>query len=177
MPEEYGDYFSWGETSPKDYYDWSTYKWCKGSSNTLTKYNTDSSYGTVDNKTTLELSDDAARINWGGKWRMPTKAEFEELRSNCTWTWTTRNGVNGYHVTSNKNGNSIFLPAAGYRSGSSTSGVGSYGDYRSSSLNTGAYGPGLAWYMYFYYFYSGDWDCFMSHNGRDNGQSVRPVTE
>ncbi|MCQ2319676.1 MAG: hypothetical protein MJZ90_12290 [Bacteroidales bacterium] len=78
-PEDYGDYFAWGETETKSDYDWDTYKWCNGSYNTLTKYNTKSSYGTVDNKTTLELSDDAARANWGGSWRMPTEAEFQEL--------------------------------------------------------------------------------------------------
>lgn len=106
-PEEYGDYFAWGETQPKDYNDWSTYKWCIGSYNTLTKYNTSSSYGTVDNKTVLAKTDDAATVNWGGSWRMPTDTEWTELRENCTWTWTTY----GYRVTSKKNGNSIFLPA------------------------------------------------------------------
>ena len=133
-PEGYGDYFAWGETNPKDNYKWSTYKYCKGSSDTMTKYCTQSSYGTVDNKTTLELSDDAARANWGGTWRMPTKVEQDELRNNCTWTWTTQNGVNGHKVTSKTNGNSIFLPAAGYRYGTSVDYVGSYGTYWSSSL-------------------------------------------
>ena len=133
-PEGYGDYFAWGETSPKDNYDWSTYKYCNGSETSLTKYNTSSDYGTIDNKTTLDLSDDAARTNWGGKWRMPTKAERDELRNNCTWTWTTQNGVNGYKVTSKTNGNSIFLPAAGYRYGTSFITVGSYGNYWLSSL-------------------------------------------
>ena len=136
-PEEYGDYFAWGETEPKDYYDWSTYKWCNGSYYTQTKYCTNSSYGTVDNKTTLDLSDDAARANWGGNWRMPTHEEQEELRTQCTWIWTTQNGVYGYKVTSKKNGNSIFLPAAGYRVDSSLYLAGSYGNYWSSSLYTG----------------------------------------
>ena len=135
-PEEYGDYFAWGETEPKEVYDWSTYKYWQGSESTLTKYNTDSSYGTVDNKTTLELNDDAARANWGGRWRMPTDAEMTELRTNCTWTWTTENGVNGYKVTSKSNGNSIFLPAAGYRVNSDLSNAGSRGIYWSSSLYT-----------------------------------------
>ena len=135
-PEEYGDYFAWGETQPKETYNWSTYKWCRGSSDTQTKYCTDSYYGTVDNKTTLDLSDDAARANWGGSWRMPTTEEQQELINNCTWTWTTQNGVNGYKVTSKSNGNSIFLPAAGCRDDSSLNDAGSYGDYwslRSSS--------------------------------------------
>ena len=133
-PEEYGDYFAWGETQPKDYYDWSTYKYYNGSSNTMTKYCTSSSYGTVDNKTTLELTDDAARVNWGGAWRMPTLEEQKELLNNCTCTWTTQNGVNGYKVTSKKNDNSIFLPAAGGRSGDNLIYAGSNGYYCSSSL-------------------------------------------
>ena len=114
-PEEYGSYFAWGETETKATYDVSNYKWCNGTLDSITKYCTDSEYGIVDNKTMLELSDDAARVNWGGSWRMPTKAEQEELMDtdNCTWEWTTQNEVNGYKVTSKKNGNSIFLPAAG----------------------------------------------------------------
>ncbi len=168
-PEDYGDYFAWGETTTKSTYNWSTYKWCNGSSSTLTKYNTSSGYGTVDNKTTLELSDDAAHVNWGGSWRMPTDAEWTELRNNCTWTWTTQNGVNGYKVTSKSNGNSIFLPAAGSRYDSSLNGAGSYGSYWSSSLDTD--GPSDAWGVYFGsgYVYRG------SYGGRDFGQSVRPV--
>ena len=127
-PEEYGDYFAWGETSPKDTYSWETYKWCKGSQYTMTKY-----YGTVDNKTVLDPEDDAAQANWGGTWRMPTDEEYEELVDKCTWTWTTLNGVNGYNVTGS-NGNSIFLPAAGERSYDSLSTDGSRGNYWSSSL-------------------------------------------
>ena len=113
-PEEYGDYFAWGENHPKSTYNWSTYKWCDGSGTTLTKYNSDSSNGIVDNKRTLALDDDAARVNWGGSWRIPTTQELEELCSECTWILTTQNGVKGYNVTSKNNGNSIFLPAAGY---------------------------------------------------------------
>ena len=113
-PEEYGDYFAWGENHPKSTYNWSTYKWCDGSGTTLTKYNSDSSNGIVDNKRTLALDDDAARVNWGGSWRIPTTQELEELRTECTWILTTQNGVKGYNVTSKNNGNSIFLPAAGY---------------------------------------------------------------
>ena len=170
-PEEYGDYFAWGETEPKEVYDWSTYKYCNGSSSTLTKYNTDSSRGTVDNKTTLELSDDAARANWGGAWRLPTKEEQDELRENCTWTWTTENGVNGYRVTSNKEGytdKSLFLPAAGCRYNSDLCYAGSDGNYWSSSLDTGS--PYFAYYLYFDS--SGvDW----SGSDRYCGRSVRPV--
>lgn len=133
-PEEYGDYFAWGETEPKEMYDWSTYKWCNGSETTLTKYCTDGSYGTVDNKTQLELSDDAAHANWGDSWRMPTDSELTELREQCTWTWTTQNGVNGCKVTSKSNGNSIFLPAAGYYYDSLLGSVGIGGICWSSSL-------------------------------------------
>lgn len=124
--EEHGDYFAWGETKPKSSsYDWSTYKYCKGSENTMTKYCTDSRdgyNGFTDNKTVLDPDDDAAHVNWGGDWRMPTKSEFEEFSEieNCTWTWTTINGVNGYKIVSKKtgfDGNWIFLPAAGYREG------------------------------------------------------------
>ena len=111
-PEDYGDYFAWGETEPKDYYAWTTYKWCNGSSSSLTKYCTDSSYGTVDNKLELELEDDAATVNWGEKWRMPSLEQIKELKDECTSTWTTQNGVNGCLVTG-PNGNTMFLPAAG----------------------------------------------------------------
>jgi hypothetical protein len=167
-PEEYGDYFAWGETEPKSTYDWSTYKYCNGSYNTLTKYNNSSSYGSVDHKTQLELSDDAARANWGGSWRMPTDAELTELREQCTWTSTTQNGVNGYKVISKKNGKSIFLPAAGYRDGSSLYKAGNYGYYWSSSLNTDY--PYDAWYVRF----NSDHVDRYSHS-RYCGFSVRPV--
>lgn len=172
-PEEYGDYFAWGETQPKSTYDWSTYKWCRGSYDTQTKYCTNSSYGTVDNKTTLELSDDAARANWGGSWRMPTDAELTELREQCTWTWMTQNGVYGYKVTSKKSGytnKSIFLPAAGYRYDSSLSNAGSYGDYWSSSLYADY--PYDAWSVYFYSGYVN-----RDYLSRHYGFSVRPVCQ
>ena len=135
-PEEYGDYYAWGETSPKSNYNWSTYEWCNGSSISLTKYNTSNSYGAVDNKTVLDPEDDAAHVNLGGKWRMPTEDEWTELRENCTWKWTTRDGVEGYRVTAT-NGKSIFLPAAGYRNATILNGTGSYGYYWSSSLESG----------------------------------------
>ena len=150
-------------------YNWSTYKWCNGSSSTLTKYNTNSSYGTIDNITQLDLSDDAARANWGGSWRMPTDAELTELREQCTWTWTSQNGVNGYKVTSKSNGNSIFLPAAGFRNDSSLYNAGSCGDYWSSSLSTDY--PSDAWHVHFN---SGIVDRG-NYRYRLNGHSVRPV--
>jgi hypothetical protein len=113
-PEAYGDHFSWGETSPNDFYEWKSYKWCEGSNSTITKYCTDSQYGTLDNKDTLDPEDDAATVNMGSEWRMPTYDEFDELIKTCTWEWSTHNDTKGYKITG-PNGNSIFLPAAGYR--------------------------------------------------------------
>ena len=172
-PEEYGDYFAWGETEPKTSYNWSTYKYCNGDQYSMTKYCTKSSYGTVDNKTTLELTDDAAHVNWGGNWRMPTTAEQEELMSssNCTWTWTTQNGVNGYKVTSVVNRNSIFLPAAGYRYDDGLDDAGSTGDYWSSSLYTN--NNNSAYYVYFNSSYV-DWG---NYGSRYAGRTVRAVCE
>ena len=170
-PEDYGDYFAWGETTTKDTYYWSTYKYCNVSSSTLTKYCNNSSYGNngfTDNKTQLELSDDAARANWGDNWRMPTDAEWKELINNCTWTWTTQNGVYGRKATSKTNGNSIFLPVAGCRSGSSLDDAGSFGYYWSSALHTGY--PDGAWGVYFGL---GSVDRYVYD--RYDGRSVRPV--
>ncbi len=169
-PEEYGDYFAWGETTPKSTYNLSTYKWCKGDYDTQTKYCTDSSYGTVDNKAILDLSDDAAYVNWGTSWRMPTKAEQDELinTSYTTWTWTTQNGVKGYKVTSKINGNSIFLPAAGCRDDSGLGDAGSHGYYWSSSLYTSI--------SYDAYYLGFRWSNVGSYrNHRYYGQSVRAV--
>ena len=166
-PEEYGNYYAWGETTPKTTYDWSTYKWCNGSETTMTKYCTDSDYGTVDNKTILDPEDDAASVNMGGSWRMPTKAEQDELQTKCTWTWTydyNGTGVAGRIVTSKTNGNSIFLPAAGYRS------AGSYGYYWSSSLHT-VYSDLASSLL----FSSGG--VYWGGYGRYWGQSVRGVCE
>ena len=118
-PEQYGDYFAWGETKPKKYY---------SRSNHL--------YKNKSKPKTLPRANDAAHANWGGTWRMPTWSEQYELREKCTWKWTTQNGVNGYKVTSKSNGNSIFLPAAGSRKEYSLYGVGSYGHYWLHSRNS-----------------------------------------
>ena len=169
-PEGYGDYFAWGETAPKTTYNWSTYKYCNGDVYSMTKYCIDSSYGTVDNKTELELEDDAAYVNWGGNWRMPTKEELSELKntSNCIWEWTTQNGVNGYKVISKINANSIFLPAAGYRINDNLRSAGNFGHYWSSSLHSGS--SSNAYYLYFYSSYV-DW----FNGSRFYGNSVRAV--
>ena len=152
-PEEYGDYFAWGEISPKDSYT---------SDNCLT-------YGVSMTDIAGNPQYDAATANWGGAWRMPTMAEQDELRNNCTWEWTKLNGVNGRKVTG-PNGNSIFLPAAGYRYGTSSSSVGSFGSYWSSTPygDDGSSANRL-------YFESADygWDWYY----RYRGQSVRPVLE
>lgn len=113
-PEDYGFYFAWGEIEPKCIFYEYTYKWCLTSiTSNLTKYNYRSIYGTTDGKTVLETADDAAYVNWGENWRIPTRDEADELTKNCTWVLTSRNGVEGYEVTSKKNSNSIFLPLAG----------------------------------------------------------------
>ena len=170
-PEEYGDYFAWGETAPKDYYDWSTYKWCNGSYNTMTKYCTNSSYGYngfTDGKTELDPEDDAAWFNWGSSWRMPTEEQLNELINICTWTWTTRNGVNGRLVTG-PNGNTIFLPAAGGRWDESLYYVGSYGYYWSRTSDYFDYSD-HACSLGFHSGYVG-WD----YDSRDYGFTVRAV--
>ena len=173
-PEDYGNYYAWGEVLPKENYSWATYKYANGTSNKdpkLTKYCNNTSYGDngfTDNKTTLESEDDAAHVNWGGSWRMPTNAEWEELLDNCTWTWTTQNGVNGYQVTSKTNSNSIFLPAAGSRDGTNLYGVGRRGYFWSSSR--GEYDPNYAWSLYFVSDYVDRY-----YDDRFSGLSVRPV--
>lgn len=173
-PEEPGDYFAWGETQPKDYYDWSNYKWCKGSSSSLTKYCDRDSYGIVDKIYVLQLSDDAARVNWGGNWRMPLKSELDELYNSCTWTSTTQNGTKGYLVTG-KNGNSIFLPNAGYKSEGSLADLGAYGYYWSSTVYPYYFSSGgYHTYPYQAYAYSADGEEKMA---RRCGLPIRPVCQ
>lgn len=173
-PEEYGDYFAWGEVKPKENYHWSTYKYWKRTSNTLAnmaKYCTISIYGIVDNKKVLDPKDDVATANWGGTWRMPTEEEMEELIHKCRWTWTTQNGVEGYEVTG-PNENSIFLPAAGIMIRGTLVNAGSVGYYWSSSLDTGD--PYDAYRVYF----DSDYDNWSTNPcGRDCGLSVRPVCQ
>ena len=138
-PEDYGSYFAWGETSPKSEYTYANLKYhTEGDSEDnvkFSKYVKNSKYGQVDFNRALEYSDDAARANWGGSWRMPNEVECRELMNACTWTWTTMNGKNGYKVVSKSNGNSIFLPAAGMRHDTVFRNVGTEGYYWSCSLD------------------------------------------
>ena len=174
-PEEYGEYFAWGETDPKSDYSWDEYKWCNnGSYHELTKYNNDSTNGTVDNITVLEAEDDAATKNLGANWRIPTDEEWTELRENCIWTWTTQNGVSGYKVTSTKTGYTnkyIFLPAAGRRDDTRLVDAGSRGHYWSSSLQS--YASYRAWRVFY-----DEWgELERAIDIRSHGSSIRPVTE
>lgn len=143
-PEDFGLYFAWGETqgyTTEDVnnsvkkFNWTDYELCGGSRITLTKYNTNSSYGIVDNLTTLEQVDDAA-YQVDSSCRMPIYDDFEELTANTTSTWETLNGVNGRRFTSKTNGNSIFFPATGLCEDGSVYDVGSAGYLQSSSLVT-----------------------------------------
>ena len=171
-PEEYGNYYAWSETTTKNTYNWSTYKYANGNDSTLTKYCSNSKYGFTDTLTTLEVADDAATQNWGSNWRMPTIEEWQELINNCTWTWTTLNGVNGYKVKS-ANGNTIFLPAAGFRSIGGLVDAGSGGCFWSSSLDTlYTHNPGCAQGVGFN---SNDHGTYS--DDRYYGRSVRPVAK
>ena len=139
----FGSYFAWGEVKPKKYYSWNTYVWSRENTQFLVKYSI------TDRKTQLDLSDDAARANWGGDWRMPTVDECEELvdPDKCTWEWITKDSVNGYKVTGKKTGNSIFLPITGFRFYDSVQFRAINGIYWTSTLYTAS--PSKAWCIEF----------------------------
>ena len=151
-PEDYGEYYAWGETRAKTIYTLKGYRF-RASGDAphnakFSKYNTDDKSGTF-NKKVLELADDVANVKWGGNWRMPTKEEIEELNWNCDWVWTTLNGVNGVKITSRVEGytdRSIFLPAAGYRTDSRHLFAGVSGEYWSS---TNSISKASAHHLYF----------------------------
>ena len=166
-PEDYGNYYAWGETTTKSDYSSSNNPTYRLSISQL------QSQGYIDSEGNLNPQYDAARANCGGNWRMPTKAEQEELLNNCTWTWTTYNGVEGYNVEG-PNGNSIFLPAAGFRGGSSLNHAVSFGYYWSSTpYEDNVYDAcGL-----YFYFVDSDLHSSMNNLYRSYGQSVRPVLE
>ncbi len=183
-PEDYGDYFAWGETigynDGKTDFSWDTYIWCNGSATALTKYCTDSSFGYegfTDNKTELDIEDDAAYVNWGAEWRIPSLGQFEELinSSYTTTEGTMQNGVKGYRITSKTTGNSIFLPAAGFRVSDGISSEGRSGCYCvGSPLYYSVYGesfPNSVFEMWFT-----DSETINPTRGeRRIGRSVRPV--
>jgi hypothetical protein len=176
-PEEYGLYFAWGETigyrsdtSDGHQFNWTTYKWCKGAENKITKYCVKGNYGTVDNKIDLEDDDDAATVNWSEVWHMPTIEQVSELLNSeyTTITKTKHNGVNGRKIVSKKNGNYIFLPAAGYRYDSKFSNGDSGGYYWYRSLSSSGSDKALI-----LIFGTGVPDCYSLY--RYYGASVRPV--
>ena len=156
-PEEYGGYYAWGETEEKDYYYWSSYIHCDGSYSTCHHIGDDIA-GT---------EYDVAHVKWGGPWKMPTKVQQDELRENCTREWLQQNDVNGIRITG-PNGNSIFLPAAGYYWYGNLYNEGSNGYYWVSSLDL--YEKLNANYLYFNL---DNWTCYV--NRRFHGMSVRPI--
>ena len=164
-PEEYGDYYAWGEVATKSNYYWSTYfDSVNGSNSNFSKYYNGGG------KTVLDPGDDVAHVNWGGSWRMSTDGEWTELRNYCLWEWTTYEGHIGYMVYGIGSGNKIFLPAAGYHHFTSLSSVGSGGYYWSSSLiSSSSYG---VWDVYFSSSY-----VYRDYGSRCTGQSVRPVCD
>lgn len=171
-PEGYGDYYAWGEVQPKDVYDWESYRY--GTFTTeryvLYKYCTSKNYsvdGVVDSLTVLEPDDDVARVCWGENWRMPTIDEWEELFLQTVSVWTTLNGVEGWLFTA-LNGNSLFLPAAGYWWDSEFNGA-DLGVYWSCTLNKEF--PNRAWGFHF-----NSYSCHLcGSSDRNRGQSVRAV--
>ena len=173
-PEEYGDYFAWGETAPKDKYDWSNYKWCNETEYALTKYNNTSYYGKVDNKTELDREDDAAYVNWGALWRMPSLEQIQELCKYCTWQWTQVKGVYG-HLVTGPSGKTMFLPAAGGCGTNSQYNVGKFAYYWSRTLCSDklaieAAGPGEA-----YILFMNSWESEVWYDSRCIGNTVRAV--
>ncbi len=169
-PEEYGGYYAWGETEEKSYYDWSTYKY-RNDDGLLTKYCTNSYGGIVDNKTILDLEDDVAHVKWGGSWRIPTSEEIIELIDNCTCTGVIFNDVNGYIVTSRSNGNSIFLPAAGYCDRDENVDCNDFCRYWSAFMS-GSFYSAIASSLEL-----SAGHVFLNYESRENGLPVRPVTK
>ena len=167
MIGEYGDYYAWGETETKDYFWYNTYKYCEGRQNTLTKYCTNPSEGKVDSLTTLELEDDAAYVQWGGNWRIPTREEWIELRNTCTWTYTRENGIKGWKATA-PNGNCIFFPLGGGCMFNENETINHVGYYRSSSLGEKYSG---STYIVIMRTDEVTW----SNGSRQGGLSIRPV--
>lgn len=178
-PEEYGNYYAWGELITKTGYSWSNYRFRTGGDSTsnvmLSKYNTKASHGPVDNKITLDLSDDAAHYLLGGSWRMPTAEECQEIVDKCIWYWTTMNGVNGFKITSLINQQSIFLPATGYKEASNNMYLGERCAYFTSTLREGK--PGHALYFGGYPEEGKDDTIGTGGANRSFGFAIRPVKQ
>ena len=193
-PSDYGDYYAWGEIEPhykpgyaqskevniwkdgKTGYKLESYKWYQCSDTALYRppvFKYAKSKYISDNMTDFKdynYADDAARQNFGAKWRTPTTEEWTELIDNCKWTWTSQKGINGYIITG-PNGRSIFLPAAGYRENLKIHLLGWYGRYWSSSIR-----PHTISSAYMAYF-SDDSEGKMTSCDRYCGLSIRPVTD
>lgn len=172
-PENYGNYYAWGETTTKSIYDWATYKYAKGDCNWLSKYSNDLELGhngVNDRLSVLQVEDDAATANWGSGWVTPTDEQWKELEDFTTHMWTKRDGVLGCLFTA-KNSRELFLPAAGTRLNSEINEVSSNGYYWSRSLNAG--NTHYAWCFRFYYSNG----CYRCSYYRCQGLSVRPVRE
>ena len=172
-PEQAGSYFAWGETSSKESYTWATYELCKGTARTLQAYNVSSGYGVVDNATRLLPKDDAARAIMGGRWRIPTKEDWAELRKECTWVLGAMNKVQGYYVTSNKEGytdKTIFIPFVGYKSGEEIKFDEAHGYYWMSDLFTST--PSEAYIEYIH-----TTSHYLNSHLRCDGLPIRPVSD
>jgi|GEM_PF-1010071 len=170
-PEDYGNYYAWGETETKDTFNYNTYRYFyNGNDSSITKYcnNAELGYeGYTDDLTTLDSSDDAATVNWESTWRIPTQEEFQELIDNCTWSWTEQNNNSGYSITG-PNGNNIFLPAGGFMTGTTLGRPNENGSYWTNSINSE--NPLSAMYL-------DSWSTRFSISslGRSSGNTIRPV--
>lgn len=170
-PDEYGDYYAWGVDTTESYYDWLHYKWMDKNTGMLKKYNTLAVYGDIDWKVFIEPEDDIAHIKLGGKWRIPTEAEWDELEMECVWKWVDKYGIYGYEVISKKNGKSIFFPFAGAcHNNKELRPIGSYGFYWTSTLNIDSPLNAVCKYMM-----SGQITSL--NDARCYGLSIRPVSD
>lgn len=182
-PQDYGTYFSWGEVAKKETYTWANYKWSDGfvpqttkdyEELKMTKYCLFKVYGTKDDKKVLEPADDAAAQIWKNGWRMPTKAEVEDLLAKCEWEWSRVDGLYGYKISSKKTGKSIFLPAAGMIAADGSHNSAFMCNYWTSSLHD----QNEQYYAYSFVYLNDDKDensRYISHTYRYLGMTIRPV--
>lgn len=172
-PEQCGDYYAWGEISLKDYYSWETYKWCdNGNWKALTKYCDNSMFGYngfTDGKIELDPEDDAAYVHWGSPWRIPSLEQIRELCDSCTWQYTQLNGVDG-HLVTGPNGNTIFLPATGFRNEGAIQDVGKSANYSSRTLTAGyPYNSNVIFFL------NGGAPSYRANPNRCRAHTIRPV--